>query len=150
MKVHLIYTLSIFFFLSLSSKNAQAQTRINWDILADVQFVSEYDASLGSVQSIPRFGEDPEQYEGELVELSGYTIPIDGTGTYYVLSKFPYADCYFCGNAGPETIVELSLRPEEQRRFKTDEKVVVTGKLELNDSDVYRLPYILVEAGVKK
>lgn len=147
MKAHLIYT---FLFLLLSSIYLVAQIRINWDILADVQFVSEYDVSLGTVQDMPRFGEEPEAYEGKLVELSGYTIPIDGTGTYYVLSKFPYADCYFCGNAGPETIVEISLRPEEQRRFKTDEKVVVRGILKLNDRNVYRLPYLLIEAEIEK
>ncbi|MEM1326098.1 MAG: hypothetical protein AAGI23_09100 [Bacteroidota bacterium] len=127
-----------------------AQTRINWDILADVQFVNEYDPNFGSTQSIPRFGEDPEKYERQEVELTGYTIPIDGTGTYYVLSKFPYANCYFCGNAGPETIVELDLKKGEKRRFETDERVIVRGVLELNESDVYRLPYILSEAVVEK
>jgi hypothetical protein len=129
---------------------AHAQTRISWDILADVQFVNEYDPNFGSTQAIPRFGEDPEQYERQEVELTGYTIPIDGTGTYYVLSKFPYANCYFCGNAGPETIVELDLKEGEKRRFETDERVIVRGVLELNESDVYRLPYILSEAVVEK
>ena len=129
---------------------SNAQTRINWDILADVSFVMEYDEMLGMSQNIPRFGEDPTEYEGKEISITGYTIPIDGTGKYYVLSKFPYANCYFCGNAGPETIVELSLKPEAQRRFETDQHVIVKGKLQLNDSDVYSLPYKLVEAEVEE
>jgi len=128
--------------------SATAQERISWDILADVAFTSEYIEEYGSMQTIPRFGEDPKAYEGKEVTISGYTIPIDGMGTYFVLSKFPYANCYFCGGAGAETIIELSLKPEHQRRFKTDERVTIKGKLKLNDSDVYTLPYLLVEAKV--
>ena len=135
-----------FFFLTIS---ASAQERINWDILADVSFVSEYVEEMGTIQSIPRFGEDPKNYEGKEISISGYTIPIDGTGTYYVLSKFPYANCYFCGGAGPETIIELSLKADAQRRFKTDEHVTIVGKLQLNENDVYRLPYLVVEATVE-
>lgn len=135
--------------LSFSFTASSAQERISWDVLADVSFVSEYVEEMGTMQSIPRFGEDPQQYEGKEISISGYTIPIDGTGTYYVLSKFPYANCYFCGGAGPETIIELSLKPDEQRRFKTDEHVTVVGKLQLNENDVYRLPYLVVEATVE-
>ena len=135
-----------FFFLTIS---ASAQERINWDILADVSFVSEYVEEMGTIQSIPRFGEDPKNYEGKEISISGYTIPIDGTGTYYVLSKFPYANCYFCGGAGPETIIELSLKADAQRRFKTDEHVTIVGKLQLNENVVYRLPYLVVEATVE-
>lgn len=135
-----------FFFLTIT---ASAQERINWDILADVSFVSEYVEEMGTMQSIPRFGEDPKNYEGKEISISGYTIPIDGTGTYYVLSKFPYANCYFCGGAGPETIIELSLKADAQRRFKTDEHVTIVGKLQLNENDVYRLPYLVVEATVE-
>jgi len=142
------YNLFIIIFC-LSSIISFAQERINWDILADVSFISEYVEEMGTMQSIPRFGEDPKEYEGKEISISGYTIPIDGTGTYYVLSKFPYANCYFCGGAGPETIIELSLKPEAQRRFKTDEHVTVTGKLQLNMDDVYRLPYLVVEATVE-
>ncbi|MEM9886708.1 MAG: DUF3299 domain-containing protein [Bacteroidota bacterium] len=127
-----------------------AQTRINWDILADVSFVMEYDETLGISQNVPRFGEDPKQYENQEVSISGYTIPIDGSGKYYVLSKFPYSNCYFCGNAGPETIVELSLKPKAQRRFETDQRVTVRGKLQLNTSDLYSLPYRVVDAEVEE
>lgn len=142
------YSLFLFLF-SIFTLNTSAQERINWDILADVSFVSEYVEEMGTMQSIPRFGEDPKNYEGKEISISGYTIPIDGTGTYYVLSKFPYANCYFCGGAGPETIIELSLKPDAQRRFKTDEHVTVVGKLQLNENDVYRLPYLVVEATVE-
>ncbi|MEM8524266.1 MAG: DUF3299 domain-containing protein [Bacteroidota bacterium] len=141
---------SIFTFLfSIISITVIAQERINWDILADVSFVSEYVEEMGTMQSISRFGEDPKEREGKEISITGYTIPIDGTGTYYVLSKFPYANCYFCGGAGPETIIELSLKPDAQRRFETDERVTVTGKLQLNENDVYRLPYLVVEATVE-
>ena len=54
------------------------------------------------------------------------------------------ASCFFCGAAGPETIVEVSF--EEKPPFKTDQIVTVTGILQLNANNVDHCNYILNEA----
>ena len=71
---------------------------------------------------------------------------LTGCGTsppinYYVLSAYPYSQCFFCGNAGPETVVELSF-VGKQRRLQMDQLVTIKGKLKLNDSNIYQCNYI--------
>ncbi|MNL80290.1 hypothetical protein D3C87_2071030 [compost metagenome] len=57
------------------------------------------------------------------------------------------AACFFCGGAGPESIIELQFRKKKQR-FRTDEVLTVRGKLALNANDVDHLNYILKDAEV--
>jgi hypothetical protein len=51
--------------------------------------------------------------------------------------------CFFCGGAGPETVMEVYAK--ESVKY-TAEAIILRGKLELNDSDVNRLMYILNNA----
>ena len=71
------------------------------------------------------------QYEGEEVFISGYLIPIDVEANKYALSKNPFTSCFFCGNAGPETVIELQFK-EDPGRFATDEYLMIKGTLKLN------------------
>ena len=48
--------------------------------------------------------------------------------------------CFFCGGAGPETIMEVYTKEEIDY---TAEAVIVKGVLKLNDSDINRLIYAL-------
>ncbi|WP_200942790.1 hypothetical protein [Dyadobacter sp. Leaf189] len=57
------------------------------------------------------------------------------------------ASCFFCGGAGPESIIELQFKNKKQK-FKTDAVKFVKGKLLLNPTDVEHLNYILTEAEV--
>lgn len=54
------------------------------------------------------------------------------------------ASCFFCGGAGPETIIEVIFKKKPP--FKTDQIVEITGILELNADDVDHCNYILKEA----
>ncbi len=64
----------------------------------------------------------------------------------YVLSAYPYSMCFFCGGAGPESVMGLKLK--KNRKFKTDEIHLFKGTLELNANDIYELNYILADAEV--
>ncbi len=134
--------LSFLFFVNLLS----AQSKINWDILADVSFRTEFIEQFGMDYDMPTFGKEVKEYEGEEVLLSGYMLPLDGTGMQLVLSKFPFTACYFCGGAGPETVIELWMKPDAIKRYKTDERLTFKGKLRLNTTDYFHLSYILLEA----
>ena len=63
----------------------------------------------------------------------------------YVLSQNPYADCFFCGYGGPETAIELILKPGHEN-FLMDELVTVTGKLQLIYDDITSGVYRLIDA----
>lgn len=64
-----------------------------------------------------------------------------------VLSQNSYAACFFCGNAGPESVAEV----EPTNKFKSfvmDEKLRVKGKLKLNRDDIFRLNFIIEDAEI--
>jgi hypothetical protein len=58
----------------------------------------------------------------------------------FVFSAFPYNMCFFCGGAGPETVMEVYAKDEVQF---TAEAITIKGKLKLNDKDINRLIYSL-------
>jgi hypothetical protein len=131
-------------FLSAST-SIFAQNQLTWQTLRDVQYEEKYVEEVESEVLFPKFGGRVKSYEGMEVYISGYMIVLDAKTGIYVLSANTFASCFFCGQAGPESIVELKLKPG-YRKFKTDERVTVKGTLRLNDKDIYQLNYILEEA----
>jgi hypothetical protein len=125
---------------------AWAQTTLTWEELAGVEFTSEYDAEFGIDVQTAHFSEHIKAMEGKEIFVSGYMIPVDPLATRYVLSRFSNANCFFCGNAGPETIVELQLKPEYVRRYATDTYATFKGKLKLNAQNLHSFNYVLEEA----
>ena len=121
-----------------------AQTNLTWEQLADVKFKKRFFEEQGQKYLVPEFGKIPKAHEGQEVTVSGYIIPL--SAELYALSKNPYAACFFCGAAGPETVVELQLKPKAMNRYKMDQQMAFTGTLRLNDSDVYHFNYILEDA----
>ncbi len=62
---------------------------------------------------------------------------------FFILSRYPLSSCYFCGAAGPETVVELQLKPEAVKRYRMDEQLSFKGTLLLNVNDLDHCNYIL-------
>ncbi|MGB0165916.1 MAG: DUF3299 domain-containing protein [Luteibaculum sp.] len=126
----------------------QAQQKIDWKVLSDVSFTEEYSDELASYIMIPDFGPKVKALEGKKVLISGYMIPLDVEQNQYVLSANPFASCFFCGNAGPETVMDIIFT--SKKKLRTDEYVSVAGVLKLNTRDIYHLNYILEEAELVK
>ena len=82
---------------------------------------------------------------GKEIEIKGYIIPVEGykSHTEFIFSAFPYNMCFFCGNAGAETVMEVYAK--EPVKYQT-ESIVIKGILELNDTDINQLMYILKDA----
>jgi len=137
----------IIFLILFISKISFSQTEINWTNLEDVEFSERYVEEVDEYVLFPSFGFDVQQLDGKEVILSGYILAIDPEIGYYVLSKGPFASCFFCGAAGPETIVELSLKSKE-KSFMMDEFATFKGYLKLNSDDIYRCVYIIEFAEV--
>lgn len=118
-------TLGILFISSLS---ILGQKSLVWPVLG----MTTYNEDHQTGQLKPNFPSTlVSQYEGEEVIIAGYLIPIDVEAKQYALSKNPFSSCFFCGNAGPETVLELRFA-EDPGRFATDKFLPIKGILQLN------------------
>ncbi|MDX1406615.1 MAG: hypothetical protein R3330_00735 [Saprospiraceae bacterium] len=138
--------LTVLSFLLGALSPGNTQVFLEWGTLADVTFSPEYSEEYGIDLMKAEFGETISQYDSAYVKVTGYMIPIDALGTAYVLSRNPNATCFFCGGAGPETIVGLRMKPEFVRRYKTDEYLTFAGYLQLNEHNDRSFTYMLREA----
>ncbi len=124
---------------------AEAQDENVWKTLSKITYKKEYDEFLGFKIDKPVFAAQVEELEGKEITVKGYIIPVEGYKSHneFIFSAYPYNMCFFCGGAGPETVMEVeSLEAVEY----TAEQVVLKGKLKLNADDVNRLMYLLVDA----
>lgn len=117
---------------------------INWPLLANVEFIEEFDEDIQAYIPYPDFKPIVEALDGKKVQIQGYVIPTDetGGGDIIVLSANPFSSCFFCGAAGPESVMDIKLK-KPRKNLKTDQLIVLRGQLKLNDSDLYYLNYIL-------
>ena len=73
--------------------------------------------------------------EGKEVTIRGYFLDLGADSLWYMLSRFPFENCFFCTGVGPETVVDLEDFLNEKSKFKTDDIVTVTGTLYLVEED---------------
>ncbi len=139
------YIFSFLLILFLQN-NLAAQKLINWSYLGDVKYEVEYSEELGYNLHIATFGKSIADLDGKEVIISGHMIPLDPMGISYVLSQNPNSSCFFCGGAGPETVLELELKPSAIKRYEVDSVVEFKGVLKLNKIDDKHLTYVLLEA----
>jgi len=97
----------------------------------------------------PTFGERVKAVDGQEVEISGFMVPLDVNASEYVLSGVTMNACFFCGGAGPESVMELEFTDETQE-FETDQYLTFIGILRLNEDDLTKLTYILEGARLKE
>lgn len=118
---------------------------LTWKQLADVAFEEKYYEDVDEWLWFPSFGPQVQAKTGEEVYIAGYVIPVEPGR--YVLSKNSFESCFFCGGAGPESVMELELVNAKQM-FANDEYRTFKGTLRVNDSDIDHLNYILEGAEV--
>ena len=116
--------------------NASAQQVLPWEMLA-VPYSTTPDGLYE-----PQFPSWLDKYKNTEVVIQGYLVPVDVEGNQYALSRYAFSSCFFCGNAAPNTVVELVFkdRPDD---LITDQFVVVKGTLVFNADDPFRLFFIL-------
>jgi hypothetical protein len=141
-----MYHLLTVLLLLMVALPSYAQQLLTWETLGDVKFTPRYSEELGIEVLEAAFGTSVKALDNQQVLIKGFMIPLDPLGTKYVLSKNPMASCFFCGKAGPETVVELRLHPKSIRRYTMDEVHTFKGTLKLNAKDWNMLHYIIEEA----
>ena len=139
---------SIFIFSLLIATAARGQNTariIDWKLLGKVTFKDTYNKQLEAWYLIPQFDEKIKSLEGKQVIIKGYIIPLDAAGNYYALSAYPFSACFFCGGAGPESVMQLHFE-NPPKRYKTDEVIQLSGILALNKDGLEDFTYILNQA----
>ncbi len=127
---------------------AQAQSTEGWTLFAKVKFNSSFFNEYKEYFLVPSFDSKIKSHEGMEITLRGHYMPMDlENNKVIILSKYPYAQCFFCGGAGPESVAEIVF-PLKRPKLKADQIITVVGKLQLNDTDVDHLNFILKDASL--
>jgi hypothetical protein len=124
------------------------QGQTGWDLLEETDVKLSTDPFLNEEIETPVFPAIVRKAEGRRISLEGFIIPLQQSmeQNFFILSRYPYQSCFFCGAAGPETVVEVY----SDRSFRyTDERVKVTGTLYLNDGDPLHLFFMLKDCEVE-
>ena len=141
----LLYFVLVGLVLCALPQNGQAQGDAVWKTLSKITYKKEYDEFMGFKIDKPVFSDAVKALDGTEVSIKGFIIPVEGykSHTEFVFSAFPYNMCFFCGGAGPETVMEVyATRPIEYQA----EAITLKGTLRLNADDINRLMYSLEDA----
>ena len=86
-----------------------SQNIITWELLKDVEFDEIWSEEFQAYYMVPKFSKSVKEMDGKEVQIRGFIIPVDIVQDYYVLSANPYSSCFFCGQAGPESVMEIQM-----------------------------------------
>jgi hypothetical protein len=154
-----IFSLFFFSFFALAAANGQtavdtkeevtekkADKKPNvWKTLSKITYKKEYNEIMGFKVDVPVFSQEIKDLGGQVVELKGYIIPVEGYKSHkeFIFSAFPYNMCFFCGGAGPETVMEVEAI--DPVKF-TSGAIKLRGILQLNADDINNLMFKIVDA----
>ncbi len=144
-KIFGLMILGAFLFTSVSLSAQSDKASNAWKSLSKITFKKEYDEMMGFKVDVPVFSDEVKKMEGKTIQIKGYIIPVEGYKSHkeFIFSAYPYSMCFFCGGAGPETVMEVYAKEPIEY---TAEAVTIEGTLELNASDINRLIYALNDA----
>ena len=137
--------LIVLIILGMSSVLVGQSKANTWQTLSKITYKKEYDELMGFKIDKPVFSDPIKKLEGKEITIKGYIIPVEGYKSHseFIFSAFPYNMCFFCGGAGPETVMEVeTIEPVKYQA----ESIVLKGILELNSEDINRLMFKLNKA----
>ncbi|MBD00324.1 MAG: DUF3299 domain-containing protein [Crocinitomicaceae bacterium] len=144
MRNKIILSISVFLFFI---GNIFSQNIITWELLKNVEFDEIWSEEFQAYYMVPKFSESVKEMDGKEVQIRGFIIPVDIVQDYYVLSANPYSSCFFCGQAGPESVMEIQMI-KKYEGLRMDQVITYKGTLKLNVDDIYQLNYILEDAEI--
>ncbi|MBL7887513.1 MAG: hypothetical protein JNJ52_12250 [Flavobacterium sp.] len=145
------------FLLSFSVKTTTSKAKfedlvvkgdtLTWKLLGEIKYEKRKHPKYGDVQ-FPVVNDKVKAKGKKRVLISGFIVPIDSKS--YAISKNVFAACFFCGKAGPESIVGLKFRGTTPK-LKTDQYVTVEGVFRYNETDaddwVYNFDDVVIVKG---
>lgn len=124
-----------------------APDTLTWKLLGIIKYVKKPYKDYPDGVMFPIVNSELKAKNKKKIVMSGFIVPIDNVS--YALSKNVFAACFFCGKAGPETIMGIKFRGSTPR-LKTDQYVTLEGNFRYNDSDVNDWIYHIEDAIIVK
>jgi len=118
-----------------------------------MEFEEIFNEEYGFDVPYPIFNDKVKDLAGKKVTIEGYIIPLEVGDDHelLVLSKYPESTCFFCGMAGPETVVDiLPSRKIKNRELNLNGKMKFTGTLKLNRDNLDHMNYMLIDATISQ
>ena len=138
----------ILFFISLTN-SAYSQIKITWKDVVEI-YAKEFRLKEKNPTSVLNTKTmSLKDVENKKVKIRGYFLDVDPNGKWFVLSKNPFATCFFCGKSGPETILEL-IDYKNEKKYKSDDLVEVTGSFNIVYDPDDRMSFVLEKASIKR
>jgi len=141
---------SFFDFDSLAYTNPTQNTgaeAITWGLLGKIKYNNKPHQDYPEGVMYPQVNAELKAKKGKKITISGFIIPIDNEN--YALSKNVFAQCFFCGQAGPETIMGIKFK-DLKKRLKTDQYVTLEGNFRYNETDIEDWIYHIENAVITK
>lgn len=119
------FLILLFLIFSLPGLFAQKEENI-WSTLALLEFEQKDD--LGNFDEEGNIIPLIKAFEGKEIIVKGYVIPLSGkkAQSHFMFSAYPYEACFFCGKAGPETVMEVFVKDDKKIEF-SEKKISVKG-----------------------
>ena len=157
LKIHYFIVFIFFGLLSFQSKTFEKDTTsltqkviitdsLNWKILGQIKFIKKKHKDYGEID-FPVINDALKKKSGKKTIMSGFIVPIDNVN--YALSKNVFASCFFCGKAGPETIMGIKFKAGKMK-LKTDQYVTLEGNFRVNENNVEDWIYHIEDAVIIK
>lgn len=143
--IYLKNSLSVFLIFLLFGTGLFAQSDKNiWTTLALMKFERHKGNGSGQgSQIIPMI----EALDGTEVTVKGYVIPLSGkkAQSHFMFSAYPYSSCYFCGGAGPETIMETFVKKDLKIEY-SENAITLRGTFRFTSRDPDDIMFTLEDA----
>jgi hypothetical protein len=128
------------------AQNAIVSDSLTWKLLGQIKFIKKPHKEYGEID-YPIVNEVLKKKSGKKISMSGFIVPIDNVN--YALSKNVFASCFFCGKAGPETIMGIKFKAGKMK-LKTDQYVTLEGNFRVNENNVEDWIYHIEDAIITK
>lgn len=130
----------------VKESNFMKSDTITWKQLANIKFALKKHPSYGEI-NFPIVNSDLKKLANKKIVVKGFIVPIDNKT--YAISKNVFASCFFCGKAGPETIMGIKFA-KATPKLKTDLYVTLEGTFRYNENDADDWIYHIENAVIVK
>lgn len=128
-------------------KELYVMDTLSWKQLGAIKFVKKAHKDYPEGVMFPLVNSALKAKSKKKIVMSGFIVPIDNTT--YALSKNVFASCFFCGQAGPETIMGIKFKGGTPK-LKTDQYVTLEGNFRINENDIEDWIYHIEDAVIVK
>jgi len=121
-----------------------------WEMFAGISMEQKFVEEAEAYYPIPVFTPVLLDLKEKEIMLSGYYLPYSQVDSVIIISRYPYANCFFCGGAGVESVAMVELKKASSKSYRTDQILMVKGTLELNNTDFKKLVFVIKNATVEE